>query len=120
MIETLGFKPLFISLILNCVSLATFSIFINSKPTRHITPNLGIRQGGSISLYLFLLCTEGLISLLQNKVHGLKICIGAPSINHLLFVDDSVIFCKADITTNHMVNILLDEYGRVSSHQSQQ
>lgn len=72
----------------------------------HITPSCGLRQGDLLSSYLFLLCTEGLISLLteNQRVKGLKICRGAPIFNHLLFADNSVLFCKADVDTTRRCN----------------
>lgn len=59
------------------------------------------RQGNPSSPYLFFLCTEGLISLLieNQRVKGLKIYRRAPVVNHLLFVDDSMFFYKADVDT---------------------
>ncbi|XP_042983262.1 uncharacterized protein LOC122312666 [Carya illinoinensis] len=78
---------------------------VNGVPKGPIIPTRGLRQGDHLSPYLFLFCTEGLSSLLnaagvRKDVSGLKNCRNAPNINHLLFTDDSVIFCKADVEEN--------------------
>lgn len=49
---------------------------------------------------MFIICAEGLSSLIRKAeerglLHGIKICRGAPIISHMLFTDDSIIFCKA-------------------------
>lgn len=93
---------------MNFVSSASFSILVNGSPRGHIVMSKGFRQGDPLSLYLFLLCTEGLISLLNRpdqefQIPGIKLCRGAPSINHLLVVDDNVLFCKADVDTTKKV-----------------
>ena len=41
---------------------------INGKPKGHIIPTRGIRQGNPLSPYLFLLCAEGLSSLIKKVV----------------------------------------------------
>lgn len=33
--------------------------------------------------------------------------------SHLLFVNDSIIFCKTDLDTNKEIQIVLNSYGRV-------
>lgn len=71
--ERLGFQSQFISLIMNCVSSTSFSILVNGTPTGHILPTQGLRQRDPLSPHLFLLCTEGLVSLLENEVGGEKI-----------------------------------------------
>lgn len=40
-----------------------------------------------------------------------------PPINLLLSANDRVIFCNVDITTNHLVKRLLEDYGRVFEQQ---
>lgn len=54
-----------------------------------------------MSPYLFILCAEGLSALMvryeQNKwIQGIKVCRRAPSITHMLFADDSYLYCKAE------------------------
>lgn len=84
-----------------------------------VTPSRGLRQGNPLSPYLFLLYKEGLISLLstQNNEHyiqGIRVCHGAPSINHLLFAEDSVIFCEASEEANIKLQALLGKYEEAS------
>lgn len=84
---------------MGCVMSIFFSILGNGIPNGHITPNKGLRQDDLLSPYIFLLYMEGLISLLSNstnEITGIKVSREAPRINHLLFVDNSVIFYKAN------------------------
>ncbi|XP_042950031.1 uncharacterized protein LOC122282138 [Carya illinoinensis] len=119
--ESLGFARNFISLIMKCVRTISFSVLVNGSPKGPIIPSRGIKQGDPLSPYLFLLCTEGLISLFINSagregVKRVQICRGAPRVNHLLFADDSLIFCQANVATNEKIQILLNKYERASGH----
>ncbi|XP_042939410.1 uncharacterized protein LOC122274438 [Carya illinoinensis] len=100
--KKMGFSKKWLNLIMLCVRSVSFSILVNGKPTGHIFPSRGLSQGDPISPYLFLLCTEGLISLLDQantyqQIEGIRVCREAPKLNHLLFADDSVIFCKENL-----------------------
>lgn len=48
----------------------------------------------------------------ELQILGIKVCRGAPLIHHLLFVDDSVIFCKAVVEINRKIQKLLLEYEK--------
>jgi hypothetical protein len=59
-----------------------------------------------------MICTEAFSCLLlaaetTGKLSGIKVCQNAPSINHLLFADDSLLLLKAnEWSANHLQNIL--------------
>ena len=99
-IGRMGFHTKWIKIIMRCLSSITYSIQINGVPQGHITPTRGLRQGDPLSPYLFLLCAEGLSSLIkkaamEDKIHGISICRRGPQLSHLLFTDDSLMFCQA-------------------------
>ena len=94
----LGFPGDWVDKVMSCVTSPSFSVLINGKPFGMIHPTRGIRQGNPLSPYLFLLCAEGFTSLLQKvvlegNIQGVSICRRAPRISHLLFTDDSLLFC---------------------------
>ena len=109
-------------MIMFCVTSMNFSILINGEPTSNIFPSRGIRQRDPLSPYLFLLCTEGLTSLLNQATQsgllsGVKVCRGAPLINYLLFADDSLIFCMANFNETLVVHNLLETYEQAFGHK---
>lgn len=83
-----------------CISFVTYSIIINGSLYGYIHLTRGLRQGDPLSLYLFLFCVEGLLTLIakresKGRLKGISICCGAPPVTHLLFVDDCLLFTKA-------------------------
>lgn len=98
--ERLGFSLRWISLIMQCITSISYSVIINRETDGNIIPTRGLRQGDPLSPNLFLLCAEGLSSLIQEAarnqlINRLSICTGYPKITYLFFVDDSILFCKA-------------------------
>lgn len=97
----MGFAERWISLIMTCVKSATFSVLVNGMLYDQITPTRGLRQGDPLSPYLFLLCAEGLSSLLkkaevERRITGVPIAWRGFKLSHLLFVDDSLLFYRAN------------------------
>jgi hypothetical protein len=119
MMRKLGFPDHMINLIMKCVSSVRFSVKVNGELLPHFIPTRGIRQGHPVSPYLFLMCAEGLSSLLNNYTggfvdRGIRVCNRAPWITHLLFADDSLIFIDASSQGAARLNTILQMYNEAS------
>ncbi|KAF5444913.1 hypothetical protein F2P56_034005 [Juglans regia] len=97
----LGFHVRWVELIMQCVSSVHYDVLVNGQPGSKIIPTRGLRQGDPLSPYLFLLCAEGLSSLIKHAertglVKGVKVARGGTSICQLMFADDCILFCTAN------------------------
>ena len=82
-----------------------------------ITPTRGMREGDPLSPFLFILCTEALIILLngsevENYIMGLRVAWASPHISHLLFSNDSLFFYKAEVGQCIDILNILKSYGK--------
>ena len=68
--ERMGFHERWIALVMHCISTISYSILMNGVAYGSIIPTRGLRQGDPLSLYLFLLCTDGLSSLINNAARN--------------------------------------------------
>ncbi|KAL8100581.1 hypothetical protein AgCh_032729 [Apium graveolens] len=110
--KQMGFCERWINLIIECVTTVEYSITHGGEVFGQIRPTRGIRQGDPLSPYLFILCAEGLSSLISSYerrklIHGCKVARGAPVITHMLFADDSYIYCRASLEEANRVMELL-------------
>ena len=118
-VQKLGFDPRWVKLAMETVITASYSVFINGEPKGWITQSRGIRQGDLLSPYLFLLCAEGLKALLNKAVengvvNGIMSCQNGVCISHLLFADDSLLFCKATVGECQQLLSILGQYEAAS------
>ena len=51
----------------------------------------------------------------NGRLRGIEICNSAPSVNHLLFVDDSLLLIEAEESNAAEVQHILDVYEKCSS-----
>jgi hypothetical protein len=104
---------------MSLVSSISFSVMFNGIPLDEFQPSRGLRQGDPISSYLFLLAAEGLSGLLKKPCHsshlcGIQVASTTPTLNHLLFSDDSLLFVKASDEGAMEVNEILEKYCNAS------
>ena len=95
----LGFNERWINLMMVCVKTISYSVLLNGEPKGLIRSTRGIRQGDPLSPFLFLLCTEGLHRLIskvesEGAIHGFG--LSKRKLTHLLFTDDSLLFCGSN------------------------
>ena len=119
MLLRLGFNANFVRLIMRCVTSVRFSVRMNGELLPSFTPSRGLRQGCPASPFLFLLCAEGLTSLLNHfgghyVDRGIWVSCRSPWINHLLFADDSLILMKANAMNAEVLKSALDSYCATS------
>ena len=117
--EKLGFHSRWRRLMMQCISLVTYAVCINGKPSDHIIPTRGLRQGDPLSPYLFMLCAEGLSALIKKStadglLEDISVSKGGPCLSHLFFANDSLIFCKATIEECDVLQRILSTYEKAS------
>ena len=102
--ERMGFGSKWISWIKWCISTASFSILVNGSSTGFFRSSRGLRQGDPLSPYLFVIGMEALSGMLKRAVEGNFISgcrisgrVGGDIvISHLLYADDTILFCEAN------------------------
>ncbi|RVW88076.1 Transposon TX1 uncharacterized 149 kDa protein [Vitis vinifera] len=100
--QKMGFGEKWIRWIKWCISTASFSMLVNGTPTGFFQSSKGLRQGDPLSPYLFVIAMKVFSAFLQRAVEGgyLSGCrVKGRSeegalISHLLFADDTLVFCK--------------------------
>ena len=103
MLQRCGFSEKWRRWILFCISTVRFSIMINGSPKDFFGSSRGLHQGDPLSPLLFAIVMEALSHLLDDAVlvgHISGFTVGTRSntplmVAHLLFADDTLIFCDA-------------------------
>lgn len=113
-----GFHARWVVWIQQCISTVSFSVLLNGAPFGFFSPERGLRQGYPLSPFLFILGSEVLSRFLIREenidgVHGLKVTRGAPSISHLLFADDLLVFCRANAREVNRLSAIFEVYTKV-------
>lgn len=102
-----------------CLETVQYSVLMNEDGVGLVVPGRGLRQGDPLSPYLFIMCAEGLTSLIKSAeamgdIHGIKVCRGAPILTHLLFTDDCFLFFRGNEKESRKMMDILSIYERAS------
>lgn len=83
---------------MKCFNLASFSVMINGVPKGHFGCSRGLRRGDPLSPLQFLLVV-GVLGRLVGRalevglINGFALGQGEVVVSHMLFADDTIIFC---------------------------
>ncbi|KAA3477519.1 reverse transcriptase [Gossypium australe] len=110
--QKMGFADAWVSLIMKCVKIVTYAVCMNNEMGESFKPMQGLRQGDPLSPYLFLIYSEGLSS---GTIKGVNVCRRGPSITHLLFANDCILFGDATKIGAQNLKTILREYEICSS-----
>ncbi|XP_075480607.1 uncharacterized protein LOC142521262 [Primulina tabacum] len=119
LMNRLGFAETWIDKIMRCVRSVKYYFRINQEVVGPIIPTRGLRQGDPLSPYLFVLCAYGLSALFTSYeargwIRGVRVASSSPSVSHLFFADDSLVFFRASLEEGDRVKECLHAYERAS------
>jgi len=115
----MGFCDQWISWMMMCITSVDYHILLNGDRIGPLTPTRGLRQGCPLSPYLYIICAEGLSALIHHNelaenLHGIRVCRATPPVSHLLFADESFLFCQATPTEVNCLKDILMCYENAS------
>ncbi|KAA3472243.1 reverse transcriptase [Gossypium australe] len=119
MMDRMGFELGWINLVMRCISTVSYAVILNRQIGNNFYPSRGLRQGDPLSPFLFLICGEGLSSLMrlaqsEENFRGVKASRRGPQISHLLFANDCILFGEATERGAGLLKRLLREYRACS------
>ena len=113
--KKMGFGEIWIKWIDWCISTVKFSVLINGFPSGFFQSSRGLRQGDPLSPYLFVITMEVFSCLLRRAISGgflsgwrVRDRSGeGVQILHLLFADDTFVFCEESLDQMTYLSSLL-------------
>lgn len=104
---------------MRCVTSISYSVVINGEAGFPFQPSRGLRKSDPLSPYLFIICAEVFSYLIDHAhangyIHGVKVSRRSPSISHLFFADDRVIFSRTSQNEVEKVLQCIQAYEQAS------
>jgi hypothetical protein len=110
-----GFGEKWCSWIQHCITSVRFSVLINGIPSGFFGSSRGVRQGDPLSSFLFVLVMEAFSRMLgafndRGLISGFSVGSREQdrvTMSHLLFADDTLVFCGANVSQIRHLGALL-------------
>lgn len=118
-----GVPSRMIAWIMACVRSSEFSIILNGASSGgSFKPSCGLRQGCSLSPYLFILGMDLLFRSLESMVNvgliqGVRMAPSCQPITNILYADDLLLLGKAQLQEAHLVKQALQAFAAVSGQR---
>ena len=104
LLKRMGFGVRWCRWIHTCISTVQFSVLFNGSPTDFFGSSRGLKQGDPLSPMLFLVMMEVFSKMMKRAegaglLRGFRVAGrqgGGVGVSHLLFVDDTILFCDAN------------------------
>ena len=104
LLKRMGFGEKWCSWIKCCISSTKFSVLVNGSAQGFFGGSRGLRQGDPLSPFLFIIVMDVLSRFISRAVSvgrlsGFRVGEGrrGETVSHLLFADDTLIFCKDEV-----------------------
>ncbi|XP_027062955.1 uncharacterized protein [Coffea arabica] len=112
-----AFGKRFIDIVWRLLSNVWFSVLVNGVPYGFFKSSRGLQQGNSLSPALFIIGAEVLsrgLNLLyfQSNFVGYKVPRHCPTISHLAFADDIIIFANGSASSLKKIMLVLELYQK--------
>jgi hypothetical protein len=96
-----------------------YFVLINYELVGPVIVGQGLRQGDPLSLYLFIICVEGVSSYIRDAddrgvINGTLVCRGSPIVSHLIFANDCFLFFEFEVNQAHIMKDILITYKEAS------
>ena len=121
LLDRMGFGVKWCKWIHTCISTIQFSVLVNGSPADFFGSSRGLRQGDPLSPLLFLIMME-VFSRMLRRVEGVGLICGfnlegrrdgGERVSHLLFANDTILFCDADVEQILHIRLLLLSFQTV-------
>lgn len=116
-LKAYGFPLIWINLIEQCIMTVSYKVMVNGNLSTSFKPKGGLLQGDPLSSYLFILGMDvfsRMCSISQDigLFSGIKLTRRSPTISHLLFADDVMLFFKITNKAATKINNIVQNFSK--------
>lgn len=112
-----GFSEGWVNMVMKLISTVSYRFKVNGFLSDKIVPGRGLRQGDPISPYIFILAADVLSHMLsralgERNISGIQLARTTPTLTHLFFADDAVLFARASEEEAFQLIQILNDYSK--------